>query len=87
MKIGNDEDLNACFRQAYRILEGMGRLKVKSVFEIFALYPESIQLACRIVSSMPTTQVTEERLFSALKTILSERRQSMKNDLYRVNIQ
>ena len=28
MKIGNEEDLNTCSRQACRILEGMGRLKV-----------------------------------------------------------
>ncbi|GAB6023777.1 hypothetical protein CHUAL_014221 [Chamberlinius hualienensis] len=69
------------FYEDCNTMEGMGRLKVKSVFEAINFYPEKIQTACHIASSMPTTQASVERLFSALKLILSERRQMMKDDL------
>ncbi|XP_053892578.1 BEN domain-containing protein 5 isoform X2 [Malaclemys terrapin pileata] len=72
-------------------MESIGRLKVKSVFEAIHSYPHRIQAACRIASSMTTTQASVERLFSALKLILNDLRQAMKDDLiaaiifYRMN--
>ncbi|XP_050798424.1 uncharacterized protein LOC127045816 isoform X2 [Gopherus flavomarginatus] len=79
------------FRDDCEAMESIGRLKVKSVFEAIHSYPHRIQAACRIASSMPTTQASVERLFSALKLILNDLRQTMKDDLiaaiifYRMN--
>ncbi|KAM7165993.1 uncharacterized protein RBU57_007033 isoform 2-T2 [Macrochelys suwanniensis] len=79
------------FREDCEVMEAIGRLKVKSVFEAIHSYPHRIQAACRIASSMPTTQASVERLFSALKLILNDLRQAMKDDLiaaiifYRMN--
>ncbi|XP_044860223.1 uncharacterized protein LOC123363376 [Mauremys mutica] len=79
------------FRDDCEAMESIGRLKVKSVFEAIQSYPHRIQAACRIASSMPTTQASVERLFSALKLILNDLRQTMKDDLiaaiifYRMN--
>ncbi|XP_034634006.1 BEN domain-containing protein 5 isoform X3 [Trachemys scripta elegans] len=79
------------FREDCEAMESIGRLKVKSVFEAIHSYPHRIQAACRIASSMTTTQASVERLFSALKLILNDLRQAMKDDLiaaiifYRMN--
>ena len=59
----------------------LGRLKVKSVWEAIDSYPEGLQEACRVVSAMPLTQVSVERLFSALKIIRADTRTNMKEDL------
>ncbi|CAM5156720.1 unnamed protein product [Natator depressus] len=79
------------FREDCEAMESIGRLKVKSVFEAIHSYPPSIQAACRIALSMPTTQASVERLFSALKLILNDLQQAMKDYLipaiifYRMN--
>ncbi|XP_043362981.1 uncharacterized protein LOC119850770 isoform X2 [Dermochelys coriacea] len=79
------------FREDCEAMESIGRLKVKTVFEAIHSYPHRIQAACRIASSMPTTQASVERLFSALKLILNDMRQGVKDDLiaaiifYRMN--
>lgn len=73
------------------MIEKMGRLKVESVFEAIHKYPTRIQNACRVASSMPTNQASVERLFLALKIIMSDLRNRMKEDLvsailfYRMN--
>ncbi|XP_053872831.1 uncharacterized protein LOC128830926 [Malaclemys terrapin pileata] len=79
------------FREDCEAMESIGRLKVKCVFEAIHSYPRRIQAACRIASSMTTTQASVERLVSALKFILNDLRQAMKDDLiaaiifYRMN--
>ncbi|CAM4536720.1 unnamed protein product [Caretta caretta] len=52
------------FREDCEAMESIGMLKVKSVFEAIHSYPHRMQAACRIASSMPTTQAGVERLFS-----------------------
>ena len=62
-------------------MEAMGRLKVSSVFASISHYPKGIREACRVVSCLPTTQASVERLFSAKKLVLSDQRAVMKDDL------
>ncbi|CAM5113507.1 unnamed protein product [Natator depressus] len=87
----NEALFESNFREDCEAMESIGRLKVKSVFEAIHSYPHRIQAACRIASSMPTTQAGVERLFSALKLILNGLRQGVKDDLiaaiifYRMN--
>ena len=52
-----------------------------SVAEAVNLYPGIVKEITNIVTAMPPTQVSVERLFSALKFICSDLRSSMKNDL------
>ena len=44
-------------------------------------YPEILRGVCRIVAALPPTQVSVERLFSALRLILSHLRGNMKADV------
>ncbi|XP_023228539.1 uncharacterized protein LOC111628913 [Centruroides sculpturatus] len=73
-------------------LDSLERLKVKrrqkydrlsklNVEEAISIYPEIIRDAARSVTAMPPTQVSVERLFSALKIIKANLRASMKEDL------
>ena len=59
----------------------LGRVKGKAVWEVIDHYPLEIQESCRIVSAMPLTQVSVERLFSALKIIRSDTRTRIKEHL------
>ncbi|ESO11484.1 hypothetical protein HELRODRAFT_166478 [Helobdella robusta] len=68
------------FEEDCKAVEDVGRIKV-NVFEAIAHYPDRIRQSSRIAASMPTSQASVERLFSALKLILSDNRQSMKEDL------
>ncbi|ESN95827.1 hypothetical protein HELRODRAFT_179013 [Helobdella robusta] len=68
------------FEEDCKAIEDVGRIKV-NVFEAIAHYPDRIRQSSRIAASMPTSQASVERLFSALKLILSDNRQSMKEDL------
>ena len=52
-----------------------------TVEEAISHYPEIIRDVARTVTAMPPTQVSVERLFSALKIIKSDLRASMKEDL------
>ena len=45
------------------------------------MYPEMVREVARVVTALPPTQVSVERLFSALKIIRSDLRTSMKEDL------
>ena len=44
-------------------------------------YPEGVQHAARVLTALPVTQVSVERLFSASKIILSDARSRLKADL------
>ena len=62
-------------------IERLGRVKGSNVFDIINLYPEMIRPVARTVSSLPSTQVSVERIFSHLKLILRENRSRMAADL------
>ena len=58
-----------------------GRLKAENVWKIIASLDEPLQTTAKILSAMPVTQVSVERLFSSMKFILSDQRSSTKQDL------
>ncbi|XP_023239226.1 uncharacterized protein LOC111637867 [Centruroides sculpturatus] len=62
-------------------IEKYDRLSKLNVEEAISIYPEIIRDAARSVTAMPPTQVSVERLFSALKIIKADLRASMKEDL------
>ena len=62
-------------------MERFGRLKADSVWKIIDTLDEPLLTTAKILSAMPITQVSVERLFSSMKFILSDHRASMKQDL------
>ena len=62
-------------------MKRLGRLKADSVWEIIDTLDEPLLTTAKILSAMPVTQVSVERLFSPMKFILSDHRASMKQDL------
>ena len=59
----------------------MGRIKGDNVWDMIDFYPKLVQPIARIVCSLPSTQVSVERLFSHLKLVLRENRASMEAEL------
>ena len=55
--------------------------KVKDLFEAINSYPEDLQDVSRLLATMPVTQVSVERLFSALKILKSDLRNKLKDDI------
>ena len=62
-------------------MERLGRLKADSVWKIIDTLDEPLLTTEKILSAMPVTQVSIERLFPSMKFILSDHRASMKQDL------
>ena len=62
-------------------MKRLGRLKADSVWKIIDTLDEPLLTTAKILSAMPVTQVSVERLFSSIKFILSDHRASMKQDL------
>ena len=62
-------------------MKRLGRLKADSVWKIIDTLDEPLLTAAKILSAMPVTQVSVERLFSSMKFILSDHRASMKQEL------
>ena len=58
-----------------------GRLKEEHVWKIVESVDEPLRATAKILSAMPVTQVSVERLFSSMKFILSDKRSSTKQDL------
>ena len=58
-----------------------GKLRAENVWKIIASLDELLQTTAKILSAMPVTQVSVERLFSSMKFILSDQRSSTKQDL------
>ena len=73
-------DLTA-FAEALVDPERLGRLKLSNVGDIISKYPPNVQPVSRIISCLPFTQVSVERLFSHLKLVLRENRVRMDNEL------
>jgi len=59
----------------------VGRLKGDNVWKLIENLEEPLQTTAKILSAMPVTQVSVERLFSSMKFILSDQRSSIKEDL------
>ena len=62
-------------------MEKLGRLKADSVWKIIDTFDEPLLTTAKILSALPVTQVSVERLFSSIKFILSDHRASIKQDL------
>ncbi|XP_044134821.1 AP-4 complex subunit mu-1 isoform X1 [Bufo gargarizans] len=69
------------FYKALKEVEKYDRSSKLTVEEAILVYPENVSDVARIVTAMPPTQVSVERLFSGLKIIKSDLRASMKEDL------
>ena len=55
--------------------------KVKDLREAINLYPEELREVALLLKTMPVTQVSVERLFSALKLLKSDLRNKLKEDI------
>ena len=60
------------------------RMKGKNAFDGINGFPQQVQSAARPLTAMPMTQASVERLFSALRVIVSDARASTKQDLVEV---
>ena len=58
-----------------------GRVKGKTVFDILQVFPENVRGHCAAICGLPVTQVSVERLFSALKLLLTDTRSRLKEDI------
>ena len=66
---------------ALKEVEKYNRSTKLSIDEVLPLYPEIIRNVARTITAMPPTQVSVERLFSALRITKSDIRASIKDDL------
>ena len=73
-------DLTA-FAQALVDVERLRRLKLPNVWDIISKCPVIVQPVSRIISCLPCTQVSVERMLSHLKPVLHENRVRMGNEL------
>lgn len=62
---GSDQDFNKCLVE----VEKLGRMKAESVWSIIRQYPSDFQKVARLLSCLPCTQVSVERVFSHLKLV------------------
>ena len=69
------------FNNALPNMEKIDRSSKMSVMNAIPLYPAILQDVAYAVTALPPTQVSVERLFSALRIIRSDLRTSMKEDL------
>ena len=59
----------------------LGRVKGKTVFDVMQVFPQNVRQQCAVISGLPVTQVSVERLFSALKLLLTDTRSRLKEDI------
>ena len=71
----------AAFAEALVDVERLERLKLPNVWDIISKYSLIIQPVSRIISSIPCTQVSVERMFSHLKLVLPQNKVRMGNEL------
>lgn len=62
-------------------MEKFDRKSRLNVFEAISVYPDIMQDAARTVSALPPTQVSVERLFSALRLVKTNLRVNLKADI------
>ena len=75
------ENFRRDFYTALPEVEIINRESNVTVIEAIPRYPELVRAAASAVTALPCTQVSVERLFSALRFIRSDLRGSMKTDL------
>ena len=78
---GNPQKFRKDFQTALKEMESFNRTSKKSVQDVIPVYPELIRKAAISVTGLPPTQVSVERLFSALRIIKSDLRGNLKEDL------
>ena len=64
-------DINA-FLDALIEVERLERLRLPNVWDIISKYPLIVQPVSQVISCLPSTQVSVERMFSHLKLLLRE---------------
>ena len=69
------------FNNALTDMENIDRSSKVTVMDATSRYPAILQKVAYTVTALPSTQVSVERLFSALRIIRSDLRTSMKEDL------
>ena len=75
-----DKMKGALNKKIEKIIE-IGRLKGETVWDVIKQLEEPLLTTAQILSVMPVTQVSVERLFSSMKFILSDQRSSMTQEL------
>ena len=66
---------------AHDLLKQKETLTCKKPLEGIEFFPSIIQSSCKIVTALPMTQVSVERVFSALKFLTPDQRSHMTSDL------
>ena len=69
------------FHVALREIEAKGRQRGATIWAVIDTYPSMIQNVARIMSCLPTTQVSVERVFSQLKLILRDNRSNLGSEV------
>jgi len=69
------------FNNALTVMENVDRSPKVPVTDAISRYPSILQKVAYTVTALPSTQVSVERLYSALRIIRSDLRTSMKEDL------
>jgi len=69
------------FNNALTDMENIDRSSKVTVMDAISRYPSILQKVAYTVTALPSTQVSVERLFSALRIVRSDLRTSMKEDL------
>ncbi|CAK8690141.1 unnamed protein product [Clavelina lepadiformis] len=69
------------FTNALSNMENIDRSSKVAIMDAISMYPDILQKVAYSVTALPPTQVSVERLFSALRIIRSDLRCSMKEDL------
>ena len=64
-----------------RQIKQLGRLKGTDIWGVISSYPNEIRNECFDISALPVTQVSVERLFSAMRILLSDLRSRLKSDI------
>ena len=59
----------------------LGRLKGATVWDVISRYLTELQPASLVLASLPVTQVSVERVYSAMKLLTSRLRPRLKNDI------
>ena len=59
----------------------IGQIKEETVWDVIKYLKEPLLTTSKILSAMPVTQVSVERLFSSMKFILNDQRLSMTQKL------
>ena len=89
-EISDEPNFDATFRESFEKalvkIEKIDRSSTLTVLQAIEHYPQIVQKVAYTVTALPLTQVSVERLFSALHLIRSDLRSSMKEDSIKTNL-